>query len=53
MLIEHKIKDLDFIFCGMGIKDRTLKISLKDLQTLCNGRYVDIAKEVDIEEFER
>lgn len=53
VFIEHKIKNLDYIYCGMGTKYKTLKISPKDLQILSKGKYVDIAKEVDIEEFER
>lgn len=53
VFLEQKIRNLDYIYCGMGAKCKTLKISPKDLKILSKGKYVDVAKEVDIEEFER
>lgn len=53
VLIDSKIEKLDYIYCGMSRRDRTLKIPTKDLKKLSKGVFADIAKVQEKNEQER
>lgn len=50
VFLDSKIQNMDYIYCGMGSKDRTLKIIPEDLKKVSDAIYVELSKELEIEE---
>ena len=44
VLVDRQICDMDFVFCGIGERDKTLKISSKDLIFASDALICDLIK---------
>ncbi len=44
ILLDENISSLDQIYCGIGLRSKTLQINPIDLQSITNAKFVEIAK---------